>query len=232
MNVFDRLLDAMKMNSDVEDVDDFYDSDDEFYDEEEGFLDEEDSAPRKSFLDRLSSRGRKNTRREERDTDDFEEDDELKDLEEELDLSGSSKASKASSKSSSRASSRERSRDAEPSRSRSSSSKITPMRQSRRSSTSSSTMEVCVIRPNSMENTEEIADTLLENATVILNLEGINVDLAQRIFDFTSGCCYSLGGTLTKVSSYIFILGPSNVDVTGDLENIMSGTMASVSSGY
>ena len=97
---------------------------------------------------------------------------------------------------------------------------------------SSSTMEVCVIRPNSMENTEEIADTLLENATVILNLEGINVYLAQRIFDFTSGCCYSLGGTLTKVSSYIFILGPSNVDVTGDLENIMSGTMASVSSGY
>ena len=58
------------------------------------------------------------------------------------------------------------------------------------------------------------------------------MELAQRIFDFTSGCCYSLGGTLTKVSSYIFILGPSNVDVTGDLENIMGGNMSAVGSGF
>ena len=42
-------------------------------------------------------------------------------------------------------------------------------------------MEVCVIKPASMEDTREIADTLLDNATVILNLEGIDVELAQRI---------------------------------------------------
>ena len=48
----------------------------------------------------------------------------------------------------------------------------------------------------------------LRNATVVLNLEGIDVELAQRIIDFTSGACYSLGGSLQKVSSYIFILGP------------------------
>lgn len=59
-------------------------------------------------------------------------------------------------------------------------------------------MEVCVIKPSSMEDTREIADTLVDNSTVILNLEGIDVELAQRIIDFTSGACYSLGGSFRK----------------------------------
>ena len=93
-------------------------------------------------------------------------------------------------------------------------------------------MEVCVFRPASMENTREIVDSLLNNATVILNLEGIDVELAQRIIDFTSGACYALDGTLQKVSSYIFVLGPANVDISGDLQSIMGGTMPSVRAGY
>ena len=93
-------------------------------------------------------------------------------------------------------------------------------------------MEVCVIKPSSMEDAREIADTLVQGATVILNLEGIDVELAQRIIDFTSGSCYSLGGSLQKVSSYIFLLGPHNVDITGDLQNILGGSTPSVRVGY
>ena len=112
------------------------------------------------------------------------------------------------------------------------SSKITPMRSSRKG-TASTNMEVCVIKPSSMEDTREIADTLVDNSTVVLNLEGLDVELAQRIIDFTSGACYSLGGSLQKVSSYIFILGPYNVDITGDLQNILgSAPMPSVRAGY
>ena len=95
--------------------------------------------------------------------------------------------------------------------------KVTPMRKK----AGALNMEVCVIKPASMEDTREIADTLVDNSTVILNLEGIDVELAQRIIDFTSGACYSLGGSLQKVSSYIFVLGPYNVDITGDLQNIL-----------
>ena len=111
------------------------------------------------------------------------------------------------------------------------SSKITPMRSSRKSNQGPN-MEVCVIKPSSMEDTREIADTLVDNSTVILNLEGIDVELAQRIIDFTSGACYSLGGSLQKVSSYIFVLGPYNVDITGDLQNILGGSAPSVRAGY
>ena len=108
------------------------------------------------------------------------------------------------------------------------SSKVTPMRKK----AGALNMEVCVIKPASMEDTREIADTLVDNSTVILNLEGIDVELAQRIIDFTSGACYSLGGSLQKVSSYIFVLGPYNVDITGDLQNILGGAAPSVRAGY
>ena len=113
-----------------------------------------------------------------------------------------------------------------------SNSKVTPMRQVKKNQGGNAAMEVCVIKPSSMEDTREIADTLVDNSTVILNLEGIDVELAQRIIDFTSGACYSLGGSLQKVSSYIFVLGPYNVDITGDLQNILGGSAPSVRAGY
>ena len=101
----------------------------------------------------------------------------------------------------------------------SSSSKITPMRKK----SGGSSMEVCVIKPSSMEDTRDIADTLIAHCTVVLNLEGIDVEVAQRIIDFSSGSCYSIGGGLQKISSYIFILTPDNVEVSGDIQEILSG---------
>lgn len=84
-------------------------------------------------------------------------------------------------------------------------------------------MEVNVIRPSSMEDTSEIADTLMNNCTVVLNLEGLDVDIAQRVIDFTCGVCYSLNGNLQKISSYIFIITPADVDISGDFQSILNG---------
>ncbi|MCR5546388.1 MAG: cell division protein SepF [Lachnospiraceae bacterium] len=88
--------------------------------------------------------------------------------------------------------------------------------------TVSSSMEVCVIKPSSFEDAREIAETLLADRTVILNMEGLELGLAQRIIDFISGSCYAIDGNLQKVSNYIFIITPSNVDISGDLQEIMS----------
>ena len=104
----------------------------------------------------------------------------------------------------------------------SSSAKITPMRSSRRSQGGSAAMEVCVVKPSSIEDTREITDTLLAGRTVILNLEGLDLEIGQRIIDFTSGSCYAISGNLQKVSNYIFIVTPQNVDISGDFQNIMS----------
>ena len=85
-------------------------------------------------------------------------------------------------------------------------------------------MEVCVIKPTSVEDAREITETLLANRTVVLNLEGLDVDVAQRIIDFTSGSCFAISGNLQKISRYIFIITPASVDISGDFQNILTGT--------
>ncbi len=220
MGVLDKFLDAIKLNDDYDD-DGFLDEDLLDEEDEEDFLDDDfDEKPKKKFFDKFSKK----------------KEDEI---EEELDIVEETPVKTASKQTSAakqptptaapippKAPVRQE-RAVRPA----ASSKITPMRSSRKASQGPN-MEVCVIKPSSMEDTREIADTLVENSTVILNLEGIDVELAQRIIDFTSGACYSLGGSLQKVSSYIFVLGPYNVDITGDLQNILGGSAPSVRAGY
>lgn len=106
--------------------------------------------------------------------------------------------------------------------------KITQMRQPASKRVSAGTgMEVCVMKPTSIEDAREITDTLLANRTVVLNLEGIDVDIAQRIIDFTSGSCYAISGNLQKISHYIFIITPASVDVSGDFQDIFGGAFDS-----
>ena len=104
-------------------------------------------------------------------------------------------------------------------------SKITPIKQpSARRMTNGTGMEVCVIKPTSVEDAREITETLLANRTVVLNLEGLDVDIAQRIIDFTSGSCFAISGNLQKISHYIFIITPSSVDISGDFQDIFGGS--------
>ena len=99
--------------------------------------------------------------------------------------------------------------------------KVTPMRQpsSRRTPVN---MEVCVIKPTSVDDAREITETLLSGRTVILNLEGLDLEIAQRIIDFTSGATYAISGNLQKISNYIFLVTPTNVDISGDLQDLLS----------
>lgn len=99
------------------------------------------------------------------------------------------------------------------------SNKITPMYNVKKKTTSS---EVCVIKPKQFDDATEIVDALLDNCTVILNLEGLDINLAQHIIDFTSGASYSIQGSIRKVSSYIFILTPEGVDITGDSQELLN----------
>ena len=199
MSVFDKLLDSIKLNDDDYDEDNYLDED--LMDDEEGdFFDDDpmDDKPKKKFFEKF---GRKK-------------EDDLADADTSFD---EEPVHTATPKTAAKAPAKQPAEKQRPV----ASSKITPMRSSRRANQASS-----------MEDTREIADTLLDNATVILNLEGIDVELAQRIIDFASGACYSLNGSLQKISSYIFVLGPSSVDITGDLQNILGGATPSVRAGY
>ena len=219
MGVLDKFLDAIKLNDDYDDDELLDDSIlEEEDDNDDDVLDDDDDMeekPKKKFFEKFSKKK----------TD--EEEDYLDDEEPEKEPVKSAPAKVSAKTAAAKAPARQE-RVSRPA----SSSKITPMRSGSKRSSQAVNMEVCVIKPTTMEEAREIADTLVDNSTVILNLEGIDVELAQRIIDFTSGACYSLGGSLQQVSSYIFVLGPYNVDITGDLQNILGGSVPSVRVGY
>lgn len=100
-------------------------------------------------------------------------------------------------------------------------SKVTPMRQSARKGAN---MEVCVIKPTTVDEAREITETLLGGRTVILNLEGLDLEIAQRIIDFTSGATFAINGNLQKISTYIFLVTPTNVDISGDLQDLLNSS--------
>lgn len=102
--------------------------------------------------------------------------------------------------------------------------KVTPISSSKRKGEQEE-MEVCVVKPTSVEDSREITETLLNGRTVVLNLEGLDIEIAQRIIDFTSGSCFAISGNLQKISNYIFIITPHNVDIFGDFQDILNGTI-------
>ena len=93
--------------------------------------------------------------------------------------------------------------------------KVVPLRSTGRN------MEVCSIKPTTYEDAKEICDTLLSGRAVILNLEGLHMEIAQRIIDFTFGACYAMDGNLQKVSNYILVITPANVELSGDFQEIV-----------
>ena len=95
------------------------------------------------------------------------------------------------------------------------SAKITPMRQVKRRNADSG-REVCMFKPAAADESCDIMDALLADRTVVLNLEGINEDVAQKIIDTISGACYALDGNMVKISNYIFIVAPKSVEISGD----------------
>ena len=97
--------------------------------------------------------------------------------------------------------------------------KITPITENKKRGQQG--MEVCVIKPNAIEDELEITETLLNGRTVVINMEGLNVEIAQRIIDFTSGATFAMHGNLQKISNYIFLATPNGVDISGDIQNLM-----------
>jgi cell division inhibitor SepF len=94
-------------------------------------------------------------------------------------------------------------------------SKVTPVRRN---------MEVSLVKPTSFDDARVICDYLLGGKAVVLNMEGIQTEIAQRIIDFTSGATYSMDGKLQKISNYIFIVTPASIDLSGDFQNLIASS--------
>ena len=80
-----------------------------------------------------------------------------------------------------------------------------------------SKLRMLVFQPSSYEEAECIIDNLKARKPVIMNLDELEIELGQRILDFVGGAVYSLNGDIRKVARSIFVVAPSNVDVSQNI---------------
>ena len=85
------------------------------------------------------------------------------------------------------------------------------------SQTNSNAIKMVISQPTSFEQSDEICSFLKERKSVIVNLEYVNKDVARRIVDFISGGVYALDGYIQKVSNSIFLVAPSNYEITNEM---------------
>lgn len=91
-------------------------------------------------------------------------------------------------------------------------------------------MEVSMVKPTSIDDSRDITEFLLDGKAVVLNMEGIHTELAQRIIDFTSGATYSIQGKMQKISNYIFIATPPSVELSGEFQDLLNSISLDASS--
>ncbi len=85
-----------------------------------------------------------------------------------------------------------------------------------RSLPATATAKPQVISPASFNDAQEVADRFKTNNPVIMNLQGADRDLARRLIDFASGLCYGLGGSMEKVATQVYLITPTNVEVSAE----------------
>ena len=79
--------------------------------------------------------------------------------------------------------------------------------------------KVVIVKPVTYDEAVEICDNLKNRRITVINSASLEHKVAQRLLDFMSGASYALGGDLQEIERGIYILSPSNVEVTNELKN-------------
>src|SRR5262245_10552607 len=77
-----------------------------------------------------------------------------------------------------------------------------------------SSARVHVVEPHGFNDAQEIGDRLKASQPVIMNLQGVPRELQRRLIDFSSGLAYGVGGSMSRVADQVFLLTPTNVEVS------------------
>lgn len=93
-------------------------------------------------------------------------------------------------------------------------SKVISMADNRRNTESNTEMNMIIFRPTEYDQAQTIIDYLKLRKPIIVNLDEIEVSVAQRILDFITGAVYALSGDIKKAARNIFVVVPSNVEIS------------------
>ncbi|MEJ7825505.1 MAG: cell division protein SepF [Solirubrobacteraceae bacterium] len=77
-------------------------------------------------------------------------------------------------------------------------------------------VRVHLVIPKSFNDAQQVADKFKQTIPVVLNLQGIDNELAKRLIDFASGLTYALDGGMQRIASKVFMLTPRNVQISAE----------------
>ena len=77
-------------------------------------------------------------------------------------------------------------------------------------------VRVHLVHPKSFNDAQQVADRFKDSVPVILNLQGVDTDLAKRLIDFASGLTYALDGGMQRIADKVFMLTPRNVEISAE----------------
>ncbi|UQA92600.1 cell division protein SepF [Streptomyces halobius] len=70
-----------------------------------------------------------------------------------------------------------------------------------------------VIRVQTFADAREVAEYLMAQIPVLLDLSSADTDVAKRILDFSSGVVFGLGSGMHRVDTNVFLLAPIGTEV-------------------
>nr|WP_263328079.1 cell division protein SepF [Neobacillus sp. Marseille-Q6967] len=84
--------------------------------------------------------------------------------------------------------------------------------------------KVILVEPRVYAEAQDITDHLKNRRSVVVNLQRIGHEEGRQIVDFLSGAVYALGGDIQKVGSSIFLCTPDNVEISGNISELVQGS--------
>ena len=75
---------------------------------------------------------------------------------------------------------------------------------------------ITTIHPRTYNEAKNIGEWFRDNVPVIMNLSDMDDADAKRLVDFAAGLVFGLHGTIERVTSKVFLLSPSHVEIAAD----------------
>ncbi|MPQ43986.1 cell division protein SepF [Clostridium tarantellae] len=82
--------------------------------------------------------------------------------------------------------------------------------------------KLMITKPLIYDDAQEICTALKNRKIVVVNTTSLELRTAQRLIDFIGGACYALCADIQEVEKGVFIVSPSNVEVSNELKDELS----------
>lgn len=84
------------------------------------------------------------------------------------------------------------------------------------------TAKILILKPTDYDDAIEMCDNLKSRKILVVNMTGLESKTAQRLLDFMAGASYSLGGSLDEVEKGVYVIAPSNIEISNELKSELS----------